>query len=92
MTYASQRPCVVIARFADNSDVGVKSQSTVDDYSRRCVTDETGRLRSENDMVLMLDAAFNYGNDPASITLDLWAFSNKSLSANQCLSACVGHQ
>jgi hypothetical protein len=39
------------------------------------------------DTVLKLEAAFNCDDDPTNIASDLSAFNNKSLSANQCLTA-----
>jgi len=62
---------VVIARFADSSDVVVKVNLLSMMMPSKLITDETA-----TDTVLMLDAAFNCGDHPTSITSDLSAFGN----------------
>ena len=65
------------------SNVNLLSMTTPSDL----ITDDTGRLTPATDTVFTLEAAFNCDEDPTSIASDLSAFSSKSLSANQCLTA-----
>jgi len=52
------------------------------------IADETGRLTPATETVLTLDDALSCDDDPMNITSYLSAFNNKSLSANQRLTAC----
>jgi len=64
--------------------VSLLSMITPSDF----IADEMGRLTPATVTVLILDAAFSCYDDPTNIASDLSAFNNKSLSANQCLTAC----